>query len=106
MRVLLDECLPRTLVADFKGHEVTTVPQAGWAGKSNGELLDLAESDFDVLATIDRGVRFQQNITRRQIAVVAFAAPTNRIDDLRPLMLQALEALETIEPGQFVTIRA
>jgi hypothetical protein len=37
MRILLDECLPRRLKFDLVGHEVDTVPEAGWAGKSNGE---------------------------------------------------------------------
>ena len=106
MRVLLDECLPRPLAAEFAGHELTTVPQAGWAGKSNGELLDLAEREFDVLATIDRGIQFQQNIGGRQLAILAFAALSNRVEDLLPLMPQALEALQSIEPGQFVSIRA
>ncbi len=85
MRVLLDECLPRRLVAEFEGLEVITVPEAGWSGKSNGELLDLAAGDFDVLVTIDRGMQFQQNIAGRQLAILAFAAVSNRVDDLRPI---------------------
>jgi len=39
MRVLLDESLPRDLRADLKGHVVTTVKEAGFAGLANGELL-------------------------------------------------------------------
>ena len=42
MRVLLDECLPRRLKLEIRGHSVQTVPEAGWAGRSNGELLSLA----------------------------------------------------------------
>jgi hypothetical protein len=42
MRVLLDECLPRKLKNDLAGHDVRTVPDMGWAGKKNGELLQLA----------------------------------------------------------------
>jgi hypothetical protein len=42
MRVLLDECLPRKLKNDLSGHDVRTVPEMGWAGKKNGELLQLA----------------------------------------------------------------
>jgi len=41
MRVLLDECLPARLRLDLPGHEVATVPQAGWAGIKNGKLLCL-----------------------------------------------------------------
>ena len=31
MRILLDECLPKDLARELSGHEVGTVPQAGWA---------------------------------------------------------------------------
>ena len=30
--ILLDECLPARLRRDLPGHEVLTVPRAGWAG--------------------------------------------------------------------------
>ncbi len=62
MRVLLDECLPRRLKADLAGHEATTVPEAGWAGTKNGDLLQLAAARFDAFVTIDQGLAFQQNL--------------------------------------------
>ena len=62
MRVLLDECLPRRLKRDLAGHEVTTVPEAGWAGTKNGELLRLAAARFDAFVTIDQGLAFQLNM--------------------------------------------
>ncbi len=62
MRVLLDECLPARLRRDLPGHEVVTVPQAGWAGIKNGKLLRLiAESgQFDVFLTMDKSLPHQQ----------------------------------------------
>lgn len=33
MRVLLDECVDRRLAGDIEGHDVTTVPEAGWTGR-------------------------------------------------------------------------
>ena len=53
MKVLLDENLPRKLADHLKGHECRTVSERGWAGKKNGELLSLAETEFDVLITLD-----------------------------------------------------
>jgi hypothetical protein len=47
MRVLLDECVPRAIKRHIKDHEIQTVPEAGWAGKTNGELLQLAKGCFD-----------------------------------------------------------
>ena len=43
MRVLLDECVDRGLAALITGHDVKTVPEAGWASRKNGELLSLAQ---------------------------------------------------------------
>ena len=55
MRVLLDEQLPRHLVREIRGHEVSTVQQRGWAGLKNGELLQVAaDTGFQVLVTADR----------------------------------------------------
>ena len=54
MRILLDECLPKRLKRDLVGHHARTVPEMGWASKTNGELLALAEAGFDVFLTVDR----------------------------------------------------
>jgi len=51
MKILIDESLPRKLKNELPGHAVSTVPEMGWAGKKNGELLRLM-SDFDVFITI------------------------------------------------------
>jgi hypothetical protein len=55
MRVLLDECVPRKFKNRLIGHECRTVPEEGFAGKRNGELLRLAErAGFDVFLSVDR----------------------------------------------------
>lgn len=53
MKLLLDECLPRKMKFLFSGssHECETVREAGFGGKENGELLSLAEGNFNVLIT-------------------------------------------------------
>lgn len=106
MRVLIDECLPRKLKYLLPDHEAMTVPEAGWQGLKNGELLRRAQHSFDVLLTIDRGIAFQQNLAVLQIAVIALSAPDNRLETLQSLMASVLDALEGIEDGQHVTITA
>jgi predicted nuclease of predicted toxin-antitoxin system len=106
MRVLLDECLPRRLADEFGEHEVRTVPQADWSGKTNGELIELAEAHYDVFVTIDRGFAFQQNLSGRRLSVVGLAAASNRFDDLRPLMPEVLSVLKDIGEGQFLRLGA
>ena len=103
MRVLLDECLPRRLKRSITGHEVETVPEAGWAGKTNGELLGLAKERFDVFVTVDRNLPAQQSLGGGP-AVVILAASSNRFQDLEPLVGELLRALETITRGQLVRL--
>jgi hypothetical protein len=55
-RLLLDECIPRKFKNHLPGHDCLTVPDAGWAGKKNGELLSLAENaGFQVFVSLDQG---------------------------------------------------
>lgn len=105
MRVLLDECLPYKLKQEFKGHEVTTVPELGWSGKSNGELIRLAGSSFDVFLTVDQNIWYQQNLSGAKIAVVTSVADSNRWESLLPLLPQIQRALGKSCPGNFIRIR-
>jgi hypothetical protein len=49
----LDECIGHRLAKEVEGHEVLTVPQAGFAGVQNGELLRLGPAQFSVFVTVD-----------------------------------------------------
>jgi predicted nuclease of predicted toxin-antitoxin system len=106
MRLLLDECLPRRVKLLFAegGHKCETVRDAGFSGKENGALLTLAEENFDVFVTIDKNIRYQQNIARRKIAVLIIRAASNDLDDIRPHVPDALAALKSIKLGQTVEV--
>ncbi|MFB6285981.1 MAG: DUF5615 family PIN-like protein [Candidatus Bipolaricaulia bacterium] len=105
MRLLLDESLPRRLSDEFSSHEVRTVPEMGWAGKQNGELLALASDDFDVFITADQNLEHQQNLSNVDLAIVVLVAPTNRLGDLQPLVPQAIDVLNSIQPTDLVYLR-
>lgn len=100
MRVLLDECIDRRLATEIEGHDVVTVPQAGWAGIKNGDLLRLAQEQFDVFVTVDRNLSFQQPLPQFNIAVIVLRAPTNRLNDLRPLVPQLQQMLPLVPKGE------
>lgn len=104
MKVLLDECVDRRLAREIVGHEVVTVPEAGWAAAANGDLLALAEEGFDVFVTVDRNLSFQQNLSRFSIAVVVLRARANRLADLRALVPRLLEALPSAKRGEVTWI--
>jgi hypothetical protein len=80
------------------------VQEAGWSGKENGELLALAEASFDVVLTIDRNLRYQQNLAGRRIAPLIVLARSNRVVDLEPHFSACAEALRAIQPGTVVEV--
>lgn len=104
MRVLLDECLPRRLKAHLVGHQVVTVPEAGWAGKKNGELLRAASGLIDAFITIDSNLVYQQHLTDLPFALVVVRAPSNRLADLIPIVPGVLAVLTTVQRGQVVRV--
>jgi hypothetical protein len=44
------------------------MPEMGWASKENGELLQLAQSRFDVFVTTDQRLSYQQSVASVAIA--------------------------------------
>lgn len=108
MRVLIDECAPRTLKTFLskEGHECRTVQEAGWAGKENGELLTLAETAFDVVITVDTNLSYQQNLAGRKIAIVVIQSSSNRLDHLRQFFPECALALKAIKPSEIAFVRA
>lgn len=106
MKLLLDESLPRRLKSLFVGHDVRTVPEVGWQGLENGELIRLAAPEFDVFVTADQNLQFQQNLAGVDIGIIVLAAVTTRLDDLRPLVPHALQAIESIRPGDAIRVGA
>ncbi len=106
MKLLFDECIDRKFTREFVDYEVKTVPQMGWAGVKNGELLALAEAEFDVFITVDRNLSFQQNLPQFNIAVIVLQAPSNRLADLKPLAPEVLAILATATKGQATVVTA
>lgn len=106
MKLILDECIDRRLAKEFVGYEVKTVPQMGWAGIKNGQLLALVEAEFDVFITVDRNLSFQQNLPKFNIAVVVLQASSNRLADLKPVVPNILAILANVVKGQATVVSA
>lgn len=106
MKLLLDECVPRRFSSSLSSdqHQCVTVPEAGFAGKTNGELLALAEASFDVFITLDKGFAYQQNLIGRRIAILLIRAKSTRLVDLLPHAQACREAIATIKPAEIVQI--
>jgi hypothetical protein len=76
----------------------------GWAALTNGDLLDAAERSFDVLVTTDQNLPYQQNLTRRRLAVLVLT--TTSWPMLKDRVSDVEAALAMIEPGSVVRLPA
>jgi len=80
------------------GHTVSTTDEAGWQGESNGRLLSLAASRFDVFLTVDKNLAKQQDIGELPLPVIVLRCRSNSIrtverhvPDVLRLLSQALQ---------------
>jgi len=103
VNVLIDECLPHYLKRALAGHSVQTVQEAGWSGRKNGDLLTLADTTFDVFVTADQNLRYQQNLTGRNIAIIEL--PTNTLSVVKSLAPEILSALSKINRRDYFQIK-
>ncbi|HJS39044.1 MAG TPA: DUF5615 family PIN-like protein [Burkholderiales bacterium] len=97
MRILFDQGTPVPLREHLPGHSVVTAYEKGWSTLRNGELLALAEAQFDVLVTTDRNLRFQQNLAARRLAIVVL--PTTSWPRLRTVAARIAEFVAAAAPG-------
>ena len=103
MNILLDECVPARFARSLSGHSVMTVQRRGWGGIKNGDLLALAEKEFDAFITVDRKISSQQDLTKFRIPVLLRRARTNRLEHIRPLAAELLEKLPRA-PAEVLTM--
>jgi len=95
MKILLDENIPRRLKFDFGNDiEVSTVQELNWQGKKNGELLGLMTfAGFDIFITLDKNLKYQQNLKSFSIQILILDASDSRYQTLQPLILKVTKAL-------------
>jgi hypothetical protein len=104
MRILFDHGTPSGIAKALSGHEVTEAIERGWNTISNGELLKLAEeAAFDLLLTTDKRIRYQQNLTGRNIAIVVLGNSTWRV--VRLYLERVAEAVNAATPGSCAEVQ-
>lgn len=102
MNVLLDECTPRMLKRHLTGHNTRTIQEMGWAGYTNGDLMAVAEGQFDVFITTDQNLRSRQNFGGRRLAVLQL--PSNQVPIVKAMIPDIETSLMTIKAGDFVVL--
>ena len=78
------------------GHDCRTVEQCGWVGIKNGKLLTLAQSQFDIFLTADQNIRYQQNLSGFEIAILELS--TNDFRRLKSSVELIRSALSDVKP--------
>ena len=81
-----------------------TVPDAGFGGLKNGQLLRRVAGKFDVFITTDKSIQYQQNLSAWAIAFVLLRARSNDIIDIEPLVPKLLARLDEAVPGTLLVI--
>lgn len=105
MRILLDNCVDHRAGGLFVGHEVTHARDLGWENFGNGELLAAAsKARFAVMVTVDKNIRYQQNLDRLPITVLEINASDVRLQALRKMAAQMHAALGYVERFRFLSV--
>jgi predicted nuclease of predicted toxin-antitoxin system len=101
--ILLDNNAPRGLVRALAGHTVVEARERGWATLQNGELLNAAEeAGFDVIVTSDKGIRYQQNLEGRKIALVVLTKGRWRL--VRRMLTEIADVVNSAAPGSYAEV--
>ena len=99
MRILFDHDIPRPLRRYLPEHAVDTAAERGWAELRNGILLDSAEREgYEIMITADQSMPYQQNLGRRQIAIIVLLA--NRWSDVQMRVEDIRAALDWDTAGR------
>ena len=103
MKILFDHCTPAPLRRHLVDHVVDTANERGWNRLRNGNLLDTAEADgYDLLITTDQNMRYQQNLSRRRLAVLLLL--NNSWPRIQHHIEAIAEAISQTRPGQLTMV--
>lgn len=103
MRILFDQGTPVQIGLSLSAHSVRTAREQGWSALANGELLRVAEeAGFDLFLTTDKNLRYQQNLSKRKIAIVVLGNGLWPI--VRPMLARVAAAIEAAQPGSYTEV--
>jgi hypothetical protein len=104
MLILFDHGTPRGLARALSDHTIITAQARGWDRLDNGALLRAAEeAAVDLLLTTDRQIRFQQNLTGRNIAIVVLTG-TTKWSRVRLHLERIAAVVNSATPGSYTEV--
>jgi hypothetical protein len=100
MKILFDQGTPVPLRAHLVDHTVDTVYELGWADFQNSELLRVTEeAGYDLLATTDQNLKYQQNLQGRKLAI--FVLLSTSWPRIQPHVQAIIRMIETVQVGDY-----
>jgi hypothetical protein len=106
VKILLDHCVPKPFRREFPAHDVRTAGQMGWEDLRNGKLLAAASHSFDVVLTVDKNMKREQNLDMLPIAVIVLDVLRNTPEELKPFAPFVEGVLPSLRAGKMVEINS
>jgi hypothetical protein len=103
MKILFDQGTPAPLRKSLAPHSVSTAFEMGWAEVENGDLLAAAEKVFDAFITTDKNLRYQQNLSARELAILVL--PTTSWPEIQKHLRQISDVVNALKPGDFIELK-
>lgn len=103
MKLLFDQGTPVPLRKHLPAHQITTTFELSWGTLKNGELLRQAEdADFEVLVTTDQNLKYQQNLSDREIAIVVL--DTTSWPRIERAVDDVVKSIDSATPGSYAEV--
>jgi hypothetical protein len=96
LRVLFDHNVDRRFRRCLSGHDIKTTRERGWEDLDNGKLLAAAAGGgFEVFLSIDKRIRFEQNLDKLPLPIIVIDSVSNALPALIPFAPHVLALLNT-----------
>ena len=103
MKILFDQGTPVPLRDYLSSHSIDTAYELGWSQLRNGELLSEAEQHgYEIFITTDRNLKYQQNLSEREIAIVVLLSTSWPRIQLKIEIIQ--EVVNSVVVGDYIEI--
>ena len=100
---MFDQGTPAPLRSHLSAHQVSTAFELNWGTLKNGDFLSKAETaGFEILVTTDQNLRYQQNLSKRRIAIVVIG--TTSWPRTKKGVAAVVDAVNGIELGGYVEV--
>jgi predicted nuclease of predicted toxin-antitoxin system len=105
VKILLDNCIDWRVRNLLPAHEVSHCKDLGWGNLSNGRLLAAAaEAGFAVMITVDKKIKYEQNLGQLPLPVIEIDTRDSRLPAIAAISEQLGRALNLVGQSRFISI--